>query len=194
MCSREFPCGGLLREDLDVLREGVGFRLFRCANGHSHKMIQKKRRKYGRPVSAQCKGCGVVFERVPISRRAGRLPTCCSRACAHDVAARARMKLHPAAVVRLYVGQHWTLMRIARHFGLAHHEAVTTALRRAGVEPRVHTSTRQCIEPTCRRPVDAQVDRAKHGSTRCRAHRMARERARSLKWWRAHRQKGAAAA
>jgi hypothetical protein len=192
-CTLDAPCGGALVEDAAILREQLGFRFFRCGNGHSHKVVKTTRRQYGRPVTAQCKGCGVMFERVPISRRAGRLPLCCSRACAHDVAARARMKLHSATVVRLYVGQHWTLMRIARHFGLAHHEAVTTALRRAGVKPRVHTSTRQCIEPDCRRPVDAQVDRARHGSTRCRAHRMARERARSLKWWRAHRGKAKAA-
>ncbi len=191
-CSREAPCGGVLVEDFVILRAQIGFRFVRCSNGHGYKIddppCQAKRSKPGRAMVAICRGCGVEFSRVPLSRKAGRVPTCCSRACGHDVAAATRAKLDPASVARLYVERHWTLMRIAAHFGLKHHEAVMTALRRAGVTPRRHTSTRQCREAACRQPVDAQVDRAKHGSTRCRQHRMARERARSLRWWRAHHQ------
>ena len=180
-CTLEAPCLGVLVEDLAFAQaDGGARRQFRCFNGHVHLIARPgPRPRAGRPMRVQCRArdCGIVFERVPISRRAKRLPEYCSQRCQSREIGRRRAKLSPAQVAKYYLDRNWSMVRIARHFGVSNHAAVQTALRRAGVEPRKHTATLACREPGCRQRVDLTVDRTKHGSTRCRAHRLARIRA-----------------
>ena len=201
-CTIETPCGGILIEDQEFARDmaqiGVARRRVRCFAGHSHTIERPRRRKYGRPVRTQCAVCGLGFERVPISRRAGRLPTCCSPRCGQRAGALARRLLDPVLVARLYA-RGWTMLQIAASFGLRPHEAVQTALRAAGVQPRRpgrHRATR-CQEPVgkrrCGQPVEPRVWKGQAWGTRCREHRMAKDRARSLRYWRRTHGKGVAA-